>query len=184
MANDPWISIVVPSFNQAQFIELTLQSLLSQDVEGLEIIVVDGGSTDGSVEVIRRYADRLTAWVSEPDRGQSHAINKGFAQAKGEWLGWLNSDDLMLPKALRTLQHHVTQVPDQQWWIGAGWFIDDKGHRLRKYGAPIGLTASAQLSDWREHWFAQPSTFFKRSLFVRAGGAFSMNRSHRSKSIA
>ena len=171
MANDPWISIVVPSFNQAQFIELTLQSLLSQDVEGLEIIVVDGGSTDGSVEVIRRYADQLAAWSSEPDRGQSHALNKGFAQARGEWLGWLNSDDLLLPNALSNLRRHVTLAPDQEWWIGGGWFIDEKGLRIRKYGAPIGLERSAQLSDWREHWFAQPSTFFKRSLFVHVGGS-------------
>ncbi len=167
---EPLISIIVPSFNQAGYLEATLHSLLDQNDAGLEIVVVDGGSTDGSVEIIRRHEEHLAWWVSEPDRGQSHALNKGFAKAKGDWLGWLNSDDLLLPGALMALRQHVVQEPAREWWIGGGYFIDDRGRRFRDYRPPVGLREPAQLDDWRRYWFAQPSTFFRRVLFERAGG--------------
>jgi glycosyltransferase involved in cell wall biosynthesis len=95
----PRISLVTPSFNQAEFLEATLRSVLDQGYPNLEYIVVDGGSTDGSTAILERYADRLAWWVSEPDRGHGHALNKGFARATGEILGWINSDDLLLPGA-------------------------------------------------------------------------------------
>lgn len=166
----PRISVVVPSFNQARFLEATLQSLFGQGDADLEILVVDGGSTDGSADVIRRHQDRLAWWVSERDEGQSHALNKGFARCTGEWLCWLNSDDLLLPGALRTLRAHMAREPGARWWIGGGHFIDERGRRTRAYGAPHGLHDAAGLSDWRTHWFAQPSTFFSRALFDQAGG--------------
>lgn len=166
----PRISIVVPSYNQAQFLKQTLQSLLDQRDDALEIIVVDGGSTDGSVEIIKRHADRLTWWVSEKDSGQSHALNKGFAQASGEWLGWLNSDDLLLPGSLQTLRNHIEVNPEKEWWIGGGYFIDDYGRRFRDYAPPVGLERPQQLDDWSTFWFAQPSTFFRRDLYDRAAG--------------
>lgn len=96
----PTLSVIVPSFNQAQYLEETLLSILDQNYPGLELIVIDGGSTDGSVDIIKKYADRMAYWVSEPDRGQSHAINKGFAKATGEWIAWMNSDDCYLPGTL------------------------------------------------------------------------------------
>ncbi|MBA2673310.1 glycosyltransferase family 2 protein [Ramlibacter sp.] len=164
------ISVVVPSFNQAQFLDATLRSLLAQQDPALDIVVVDGGSTDGSVDVIRRHEDRLAWWVSERDDGQSHALNKGFARCTGEWLFWLNSDDLLLPGALRALRAHIARAPETRWWIGGGHFIDERGQRTRSYGAPHGLRDAAGLSDWRTHWFAQPSTFFSRALFDQAGG--------------
>src|SRR5438105_6022991 len=103
--SNPWpkISIVTPSYNQGQFIEETIRSVLLQGYPDLEYIIIDGGSQDESVEIIKKYEPWLTYWVSEQDRGQSHAINKGFDRSTGLILGWLNSDDVLLPNALATV---------------------------------------------------------------------------------
>ncbi len=171
IVTSPLFSIVVPSYNQARFLDETLSSLLGQEDADIEVLVVDGGSTDGSVDIIRRYADRLAWWVSEPDRGQSHALNKGFQRASGEWLGWLNSDDFLLPGALQILRTQLGRNPACRWWIGEGWFVDADGRRLRRYSAPLGLERPEQLSDWREHWLSQPASIFRRSLWLEVGGA-------------
>ena len=166
MSELPLISVVTPSFNQAGFIEATLRSVLEQDYPKTEYLVIDGGSRDGSVEIIRRYGDRLTRWVSEPDRGQSHAINKGFAMARGDVLAWLNSDDTYLPGTLAAVGEYFASHPETDLVYGDYAYID-----------PLGRTL------WRRHVFGamryetllyhdylgQPSVFFRRSLLDRIG---------------
>jgi glycosyltransferase involved in cell wall biosynthesis len=112
MTTYPKISIVTPSFNQGRFIEKTILSVIEQDYPNLEYIIIDGGSTDESVEVIKKYDQHLAYWVSEPDRGQSHAINKGFERATGEIFGWLNSDDWYHPGALKAVAEAFAANPE------------------------------------------------------------------------
>ena len=125
----PWpkISIVTPNYNYGQFIEETIRSVLLQGYPNLEYIIIDGGSTDNSVEIIKKYEKRLTYWVSEPDRGQAHAINKGLEMATGEWFNWINSDDLLMSHALKTLTKISHMAKDAQWISGARLEMDKEG---------------------------------------------------------
>jgi len=111
----PRLTIVTPSFNQSEFIEETIVSVLDQDYPDLEYIIVDGGSTDRSVELIEKYERWLTYWVSEPDRGQAHAINKGFERATGQIAAYINSDDAYLPGAFATVAQTFARNPRADW---------------------------------------------------------------------
>jgi len=177
----PWprISIVTPSFNQAKFLDATLQSILKQGYPNLEIIVVDGGSTDGSLEIIHRYEDQLTHWESERDRGQSHALNKGFARATGSILTWLNSDDQLAPGALFIVADAFARhSPD----VLAGRCAriadpDVVPHHFHRCDLPLDQTIKLpvqRLLDldgaWMKgHFFHQPEVFFSRTIWERAG---------------
>lgn len=163
----PRITIVTPSYNQATFLPATIESVLGQRYPNLEYIVVDGGSTDGSVEIIRRYANQLAWWVSERDGGQADAVRKGFARATGSIFGFLNSDDLLAPGALAYVVGRFQQDPHLGVVVGAGGMIDGAGRFL--HGVyPMGWGVDELLSF--ESRFMQPAVFFSRSVYERVGG--------------
>src|ERR1035437_1184692 len=128
----PLITVVTPSFNQADNVERTIQSVLRQEYPALEYIIVDGGSSDGSVAIIRNYADRLHWWCSEPDEGQADAIAKGFARSGGEVLCWLNSDDILLPGALRAVGEYFRDHPLAEVVNGGAYCIDARDEPIRR----------------------------------------------------
>ena len=131
----PLVSIITPSFNQSPFITATINSVLTQDYPNIEYIVVDGGSTDGSVKIIERYADKLAWWVSEKDKGQTDAINKGFARANGSILAWLNSDDTYEPGAVRAAVDFLMKNPAVGLVYGDCDFIDENGKKYARFNA-------------------------------------------------
>jgi glycosyltransferase involved in cell wall biosynthesis len=166
VAQSTLVSIVTPSYNQARFIEETIRSVLEQDYPHIEYIVVDGGSTDGSVDIIRRYADRLAWWVSERDQGQTDAINKGFAQASGEVLAWLNSDDTYLPGAISEVVAFLRDHPEVGMVYGDANLVDENGQVLGRF--PARQTDYRQLRRGSVH-IPQQASFFRAELWRRVG---------------
>lgn len=162
----PKISIVTPSFNQHKYIEETIRSVLLQGYPDLEYIIVDGGSTDKSVDIIKKYAKYLKYWVSEKDKGQSDAINKGIQKATGEIVGWLNSDDMYFPGALVAMGKAFQKYPDADLIYGAGAKTDERGNIIKKVVArPFEKKRIKRLL-----FFLQPSMLFKRDIFLKLGG--------------
>lgn len=163
----PVVTIVVPSFGQAAFLEETLVSLLAQDYPRLELIVVDGGSTDGSAEIVRRYADRLAWWTSEPDRGQTDALNKGFTRATGEILGWVCSDDTLLPGAVSAAVDALHLDPDALLVYGDAVLVDEDGRELGPLHArPFDLVEMVRTC---QNHVVQPGSLFTRRAWELAG---------------
>jgi len=169
----PWprISIVTPSYNQGQFIEETIRSVLLQGYPNLEYIIIDGGSTDNSVEIIKKYEPWLAYWVSEPDRGQSHAINKGWERATGDLLAYLNSDDTYLPLALVQVATWWRENPSAAAFVGAVSYCDESSS-IRNVGVPrLPMPAPLDLSvvDHEEWHLPQQSGFWNRSVLGQVG---------------
>lgn len=162
----PLVSIITPSFNQARFLEQTIQSVLSQDYPKIEYFIIDGGSTDGSVEIIRAHADRLAGWISEPDSGQTEAINKGFARATGEILAWLNSDDVYRPGAISSAVDFLRRHPEIGLVYGDADYIDEGGHVIGSF--PAARTDYRRLRRGYVH-IPQQSAFFRARLWNMAG---------------
>jgi glycosyltransferase involved in cell wall biosynthesis len=164
----PRISIVTPSYNQGQFIEETVRSVLLQGYPDLEYIIIDGGSTDTSVGIIKKYEPWLTYWVSEIDRGQAHAINKGFYRSTGVILGWLNSDDVLLPDALATVAEALPDPDEQVLIAGRAECRDVSGTRSIGVIDRVPQTFSDVFSHF-DTYFAQPSVFFTRQALNTTG---------------
>ena len=162
----PLVSIVTPSYNQKRFLEETIRSVLDQDYQPLEYIIVDGGSNDGSQEIIQRYADRLAWWVSEPDRGQTEAINKGFARARGEVLAWLNSDDTYLPNAISEAVAYLQAHPEVGMVYGDANLVDEGGAVIGKFTAR--QTDYQRLRRGYVH-IPQQTAFFRAELWRQVG---------------
>lgn len=161
----PLVSIVTPSYNQADFLEDTIRSILAQDYDNIEHIIIDGGSDDGSVDIIKRYEDKLKFWVSEPDSGQSDAINKGFSHASGDIMCWINSDDLLKPE---TISHVVSQLSPGKpcWLIGRSELIKNSNVISIRDVQPLEMET---FINWHDQWFAQQATFWTRELWTAAG---------------
>lgn len=172
----PKISIITPSFNQAEFLEATIQSVLSQNYPNLEYIIIDGGSTDGSVEIIKKYEVYLHFWCSEPDGGQYDAINKGFAHSTGEIMAWLNSDDMYCPWALKTVASMMSELPQVEWLTTLQPGFWDWHGFCTGFSSISGYSKEAFLDGcylpWGRNtigWIQQESTFWRRSLWKKVG---------------
>ena len=165
MNQNPLVTIITPSFNQAEFLENTILSVLKQDYQPLEYYIIDGGSTDGSLEIIRKYENDLSGWISEPDSGQAEAINKGLLRANGEYVAWLNSDDLYLPEAVGHAVQLFNKHPDAGMVFANAITIDQQGQ----------LIGILEFDDWSLQnllgfrIICQPAVFMKRRVLEEAG---------------
>jgi len=166
MSRTPLVTIVTPSYNQAQFLEETILSVLNQDYPNVEYIIIDGGSTDGSVETIKKYGSDITYWVSEPDQGQTDAVNKGFEVATGEILAWLNSDDIYYPNAVKDAVDFLFNNPDVGMVYGDCDLIDGDGDIQGQFDAR--QTHYRRLMRGHGN-IPQPASFWRRSLWDRVG---------------
>jgi len=163
----PLVSIVTPSYNQARFLEETIQSVLAQSYPHVEYLVVDGGSSDGSLEILRGYADRLAWWTSEPDTGQAAALNKGFRSAHGEILGWVSSDDTLLPEAVATVVDKLERDREALLVYGEALFVDADGRELFPL-EPRPFDVAEMVRTCQNH-VVQPGSLFRQHAFELAG---------------
>ncbi len=166
MPDQPLVSIVIPSFNQGIFLAAAIDSVLNQNYPHVECLVIDGGSTDQTLDILHRYSDRIF-WVSEPDRGQSHALNKGWRMARGELLGWLNSDDIYRPGAAEAIVKAFQSHPEVGGIYGDCDYISVAGEFLEKY--ETGPFDHETFFRTSRSPIPQPSTFIRRAVYDSVG---------------
>lgn len=164
----PRISIVIPSFNQGEYLRDSIESVVNQSYVNKELIIIDGGSTDDSIDIIKQYERHIAYWISEKDRGQSHAIKKGFEKATGDWFNWINSDDALLPDALISISRAIKSNRYPDIIFGQGVYGNEKGTIIRAY-TPL----PQQL--WIKRYFClgnicQQATFFSRKAYESVNG--------------
>ncbi len=165
-SSKPLVSVITPSYNQADFLEDTIKSVLAQDYPAIEYLIIDGGSTDGSVDIIHKYKSELVWWISEPDEGQASAINKGMVKAQGEIVAWLNSDDLYLPGAVSRVVAEFQSHPQLGLVFGNAVTIDADGCPIKELSFP----------DWQLEdligfrIICQPAVFMARELYEQVAG--------------
>ncbi len=160
------VTIITPSYNQVDYLEQTILSVLNQTYENISYYIIDGGSDDGSVDLIKSYQDQLAGWLSEPDRGQTDAINKGFSLAEGSILAWLNSDDTYDPHAVAEAAAFLEQNPDIGLVYGDANYIDQDGNVIGSF--PAAQTSLTQLRRGYVH-IPQQASFFRKSLWEQVG---------------
>ena len=166
LSDNPLVTVVTPSYNQVSYLEETIRSVLHQDYPHIEYIIIDGGSTDGSLETIQKYASQLAGWVSEPDQGQTDAINKGFARAGGEILAWLNSDDTYLQGAVADAVQALKAMPQVGMVYGDADLVDGDGRVIGRF--PARQLSYRQLQRGSVH-IPQQAAFFRRDLWEQVG---------------
>lgn len=163
--NRPLVSVITPSMNQGNYIEETIASVIAQDYPSIEHIIIDGGSEDGTLDILRKYDGQIT-WSSEPDRGQSHAINKGLERARGSIIGWLNSDDLYAPGAVSKAVDFLQANPHYAMVYGEADIINEVGQKISSY-----RTEPFDLGRMAKHCpISQPSAFIRADVFRTIGG--------------
>jgi len=171
--NFPKISIVTPSFNQAKYLEETIMSVIKQDYPNLEFIIIDGGSTDESLEIIKKHEKNIHYWISEPDNGMYHAIQKGFENSTGEIMTWINSDDLLAKDSLFNVGEIFSEFENIEWLSGIPNIVDEKGK----------VTWVGNLPRWNKYrylqldfkYIQQEGTFWRRNLWEKAGSRIDTN---------
>ena len=163
----PFVSVVIANYNYGRFLDEAIQSVLNQACNDVELIICDAASTDNSVEVIKKYADRIAWWCSEKDKGQSDAFNKGFSHARGRFLTWLNADDVMLPGTIKRLKAAAEKHPGCEWFVGGVLWLD-KTMRVLKCGRGRRFSEMRYREGWVNVW--GPSSFFTKRLLDAVGG--------------
>jgi len=168
----PTISIVTPSYNQAAYLEQTIKSVLDQDYNGLEYVIIDGGSSDKSVDIIKHYEKQLSYWVSEPDSGHADGINKGFAQTHAEIMGWINSSDAYYPWTLKTVVQIFNDLPEVKWISGIPTHISDCAIPKK---VQFNFRNKYDFLSGHYNWLQQESIFWRRDLWDEVGGQLNTN---------
>lgn len=167
MNNLPKISIVTPSYNQGQFLEETIKSVVNQNYPNLEYIIIDGGSTDNSLDILKKYENHLAYWVSEKDAGHGDALNKGFSKTTGEIMAWINSDDKYYPWTFQTVADVFSAFPDVNWITGKQSFYDTEG---RLMDTRMVYKNIYDYLTGNYGWIQQESVFWRRPLWEKTGG--------------